>query len=107
VKENVRERGERANVADRGLFLAEAEQTTGITKQQVSRWAKRLEDRQAHREALFGAVYRKAMGLRGQTDQRGALRRAIRLRDWPGQMFRATASGCDPTAPYVREGASP
>lgn len=35
---------------------------TGISKQQVSRWAKSLKDRAAYRARLYGAAWKKAMG---------------------------------------------
>ena len=47
-RENVRGRGEKANSADRGFFVNDAESTTGITKPQVSKWAKRLRDKPAY-----------------------------------------------------------
>lgn len=50
-------------VADRGqLSATDAESLTGITKQQVSRWAKALEDREKYRDKLYGVAYKKAMG---------------------------------------------
>jgi len=54
------------------VSLVQAEDLTGITQQQVSKWAKRLQDREAYSQALYGAAYRKAMAERGQTDQRVA-----------------------------------
>lgn len=39
----------------------EAEELTGITAMQVSRWAKRLTNREQYKEFLYGAAYRKAM----------------------------------------------
>lgn len=71
-KENVRGRGERANSAGRGYFVEDAENSTGITHQQVSKWGKRLQDREKYRTVLFGAAWRKAMAEKGQTDLRGA-----------------------------------
>jgi len=48
--------------ADRGRFPRErAEELTGITHQQVSRWTRRLKDRKTYCEVLYGAAYRKAM----------------------------------------------
>jgi phage N-6-adenine-methyltransferase len=58
----VRGRGKRSNVVDPGLFVEEAEQRTGITKQQVAKWAKRLQKRDEYRAALYGVAYRQAMG---------------------------------------------
>jgi hypothetical protein len=49
-----------------------AEDLTGISHQQVSRWAERLKDREKYRALIFGAAWRKAMAERGATDQRGA-----------------------------------
>ena len=63
----------RSDQKRRAAFLVvDAESETGITQQQVSKWAKRLKDKNKYREALYGAAYRKAMAERGQTDQRGA-----------------------------------
>lgn len=61
-RENVRGKGKRANNADPGYFVEEAEQSTGITQQQVSKWAKRLSKRDEYRAALYGVAYRQAMG---------------------------------------------
>jgi hypothetical protein len=47
-REMVRGKGEKANSADRGYFVDAAESITGISHQQVSRWAKCLKDRNAH-----------------------------------------------------------
>lgn len=41
---------------------SDAEAATGITQQQVSKWAKRLQDPGKYRATLFDAAYRKAMG---------------------------------------------
>lgn len=43
------------------LSFSEAEESTGIKHQQVSRWAKALKDRQAYRAKLFGKAYNAAM----------------------------------------------
>ncbi len=43
--ESVRGKGERANVAERGHFVEAATDLTGFTKQQVSKWRRRLKDR--------------------------------------------------------------
>lgn len=49
--------------AERGSFsVAAAEAATGITQQQVSKWAKRLAKRDEYRGALYGVAYRQAMG---------------------------------------------
>jgi len=45
----------------KSISVEQASQFTGITPVQVSRWSKRLEDRQAYRAILFGAAYQKAM----------------------------------------------
>lgn len=46
-----------------GLFdSAAAEDATGITQQQVSRWRKALKDATAYRAKLYGAAWNKAMG---------------------------------------------
>jgi phage N-6-adenine-methyltransferase len=60
-RETVRGKGKRSNSADRGYFVEQAEQLTGISHQQISRWAKKLGDRMAYRAAVLDAAYRKAM----------------------------------------------
>jgi ParB family chromosome partitioning protein len=53
----------RKAVADlRPVSAAEATQLTGITKQQVSKWTKRLSKPEQYRAELYGAAYRTAMG---------------------------------------------
>lgn len=48
--------------ADRRSFsLEQAEKLTGITQQQVSKWKKRLADRDKYRAQLFGVAWKKAM----------------------------------------------
>lgn len=73
-RENVRPDGRPPKTgAERGRFLRDdAEAQTGISHQQVSKWAKRLQDRAKYRDVLYGAAYRKAMAEKGQTDLRGA-----------------------------------
>lgn len=44
------------------LTEPEAAELTGFTRRQVSKWAKRLEDRESYRSRLYGATYRQAMG---------------------------------------------
>lgn len=67
--ERVRPHGVRADVAEPGHLAAPvAEELTGITKQQVSRWRKRLVDRPAYRAALYEHAYRKAMNLNKDGD---------------------------------------
>jgi hypothetical protein len=44
-------------------MVEDAEEHTGITQQQVSKWAKRLKDREAYREKLFGPSWKAAMVL--------------------------------------------
>jgi hypothetical protein len=51
----VRSRGQ-SNVSDLGqYFVEQAEVDTGIKKQQVSKWANRLKDKEKYRVLLFGA----------------------------------------------------
>lgn len=58
--DNVRPPGQ-GNIADRRYFsLADAQRQSGITKQQVSRWRKSLEDPQAYHAKLVLAASRKA-----------------------------------------------
>ncbi len=71
--DNVRRAGNQTKNAGLGfLTVDEAEVDTGITQQQVSKWKKKLSDRPKYKAALFGAAWKKAMGEKGQTDQRGA-----------------------------------
>lgn len=71
-QETVRRPGQRNNAGPHYLSVEQAERLTDIAQYQVSRWSKRLQKRDAYREILLASVYRKAMGLRGQSDQRGA-----------------------------------
>jgi hypothetical protein len=57
----VRGKGKKSNNADPGYFVNDAEELTGITQQQVSKWAKKLEDPEKYRAALFGKTYQQAM----------------------------------------------
>jgi ParB family chromosome partitioning protein len=53
-----------ANQKPRSALLipqAEAEVTTGIRHQQVTRWHQRLQDRESYRASLYGAAWRAAM----------------------------------------------
>lgn len=65
--ENVREKGQRANVSDPRHFVADAETHTGITKQQVSKWRNRLKDPEKYRAMLYGSAYFKAMAETNNT----------------------------------------
>lgn len=56
-KENVRKAGQGNNAGPRYLSVADAEEKTGITQQQVSKWKARLADREAYRAALFGVTF--------------------------------------------------
>lgn len=56
-------RGARTDInADLGLSLKRAEELTGITQQQVSKWAKAIKDETGYRARLYGAAWKKAMG---------------------------------------------
>lgn len=60
-KDNVRGPG-KANYSRPGIFgLDQAEELTGITKEQVSKWRKRLADRDKYRATLYGVAWKKAM----------------------------------------------
>lgn len=60
-KDNVRGPG-KSNYSRPGIFgLDEAEELTGITKEQVSKWKKRLTDRDKYRATLYGVAWKKAM----------------------------------------------
>ena len=62
--------GRGKKIADRGSFsVDQAEALTGITQQQVSKWAKRLKDREKYRRQLYGAAWAKAMGELTQASQ--------------------------------------
>jgi hypothetical protein len=61
--EKVRPNSRPISVPDpRHLSVDIAEDLTGIDKQQVSKWRKRLQDIEKYRAALFGPSYKKAMG---------------------------------------------
>src|SRR5207249_426777 len=62
----------------------DAEELTGISHQQVSRWAKGLSDPDAYRKRLYGVEYAAAMGLKS----RGAASSTI-------CSFRLTGSGLE------------
>ena len=53
------------------IAMVDAEKQTGIKNQLVSKWAKRLQDIPKYRALLFGAVWRKVMAEKGQSDERG------------------------------------
>jgi hypothetical protein len=61
-RESVRGKGKKANSADRRYFVSEAEDLTGITQQQASKWAKRLQDPERYRAKLYGTAWKQAMG---------------------------------------------
>lgn len=71
-RKNVRGPGKSNSRRTGGIEMADAEAQTGISSQQVSKWAKRLTDKNKYRAALYGAVWRKAMSEKGQSDLRGA-----------------------------------
>lgn len=71
-RENVRGPGKVNSPRPGRIGMDDAENQTGITHQQVSKWATRLKDLPKYRAVLFGAAWRKAMAEKGQTDQRGA-----------------------------------
>jgi DNA N-6-adenine-methyltransferase (Dam) len=51
------------DISDRkSLAASDAEELTGITSLQVTKWAKRLQDREMYRARLFGAAWKQAMG---------------------------------------------
>ena len=54
--------------AERGELLpeADAEKSTGIKHQQVSRWSKRLKDPAAYKAMLYGKEYKAAMAAAGE-----------------------------------------
>jgi phage N-6-adenine-methyltransferase len=59
---NVRRKGERSNLPDRGhLLVVDAEKLTGIRFRQVSRWKRHLEALEKYRASLLGAVWAKFM----------------------------------------------
>lgn len=57
--------GDRVSDQKRGsaFLVADAEAATGIKQQQVSKWAKRLQDVPKYRASVFAAAYKKAMGV--------------------------------------------
>lgn len=60
-RDNVRGKGQRGNSAGLGYFVEHAEEVTGITHQQVSKWKKRLTDRDKYRSTIYGVAWKKAM----------------------------------------------
>lgn len=56
------------NASGSSLSVDAAEEATGIAQQQVSRWRKRLKDRDAYRQSLIDAARRKAMAERAPSD---------------------------------------
>lgn len=75
-KETVRKHGtnqhtQESAVLGTPLSMPAAEEVTGISNQQVSKWAKRLKDQDTYRALLFGVAWKKAMsgvdneGVRG------------------------------------------
>jgi hypothetical protein len=44
------------------MIVEDTEDITGITHQQVSKWSKRLANRDAYRERLYGAAWKAVMG---------------------------------------------
>ena len=68
--ENVRRRGEKSNSTEQRYLVVDAEDLTGISHQQVSKWRRRLKDPEKYKAMLYGASYRKAMAE--TMDQRGA-----------------------------------
>lgn len=60
-KAEVRGKGEKGNSPDRGYFVADAEELSGIRHQQVSRWNKKLKDPGKYRNELYSPTYKKAM----------------------------------------------
>lgn len=61
-KVSVRENNRKVSAGLGTLSLDKAEELTGITSQQVSKWAKALQDKKAYSAKLFGAAWNKAMG---------------------------------------------
>jgi phage N-6-adenine-methyltransferase len=61
---SVNHSGDRSKSADRGtcFSLSQAEEATGIRNQTVSKWARRLSDREAYKKALYGVAWKMAMG---------------------------------------------
>lgn len=62
-KDNVRSDGRpsKTGAGPRQFPRDEAEELTGITHQQVSKWRKRLADRDKYRATLYGVAWKKAM----------------------------------------------
>lgn len=63
--EKVRGRGQPGKNSPRSeeiLSMPDAEKVTGISNQQVSKWARRLNDKEKYRDRLYGVAYREAMG---------------------------------------------
>lgn len=74
-------RGARTDLnADLRLSLDDAEKQTQIKQQQVSRWRKRLEEKEKYRAQLFGAAYRKFWG--GEADDTAHVSRNSGENEW-------------------------
>jgi phage N-6-adenine-methyltransferase len=54
------------------LGIEEAEELTGIPRRTVDKWREHLRDPEAYKDLLRGPSWRKAMGLRGSSDEKGA-----------------------------------
>ena len=54
-------RGAKSNSGDQRYFQKQAEDLTGITHQQVSKWRRRLKEPEKYRVMRFGAAYATAM----------------------------------------------
>lgn len=69
-RENVRRAGKPSIISDTEIITyAQAEEMTGITGVQVSRWAKQLNDAQKYKAQLCGVAYKKA-GLMPEDNHR-------------------------------------
>lgn len=77
------------------LVKEEAEKLSGFTQQQVSKWRRRLADREAYRERLYGAAWRAAMGV--SPDLAEIKRRPVVL---PGGKYHTIV--CDPPWPMQK-----
>ena len=63
IREKLGRRANDPSAGQRQVSQKDAEQLSGITHQQVSKWRRRLKDPEKYRAFLFGVAYQKAMAM--------------------------------------------
>ena len=71
------------------LSVDDAEALTGFTKQQVSKWRRRLKERKKYADLLYSAAYAKAMASRPRGEP---TRPALAADPWTNQAQKASGS---------------